>query len=95
MKARLNRPARGVTVPEVLRDLNVEASPGLATSIGARVRERFRALHDAEPPKELRQKTGGGGSHCFAVYGPEMRPIIEEIIAACRTESAAQGRLPL
>jgi hypothetical protein len=47
----------------------------------------------APPPKALRPKTSGSGSHCFAVYPPEMVPLIERIIGEHKAAAARQGSL--
>lgn len=69
-----------ITVPMVLRDLGLEASPGEVTAIGAIVRHMWLMEHGELPRKELMPKTNGGGTHCFATYPESWRPKIVEVI---------------
>ena len=82
-----------ITVMDVLRSMKIEITPALSWSVGAKVRERYRALTTRDPEKELRKKTDGAGSHCFAVYPETMRPEIERIIRDHATTAAAQASL--
>lgn len=84
---------RGITVPEVFRALGFEPVPEATWAVGAAVREAWRAETGALPPKALRPKTGGGGSHCFAVYPPDWQPRIAEFVRAHASAAAAQGKL--
>jgi hypothetical protein len=85
--------SEGVTVPEVMKALGLEPEPHVSWSIGARVREEYVATMKAPPPKALRPKTSGSGSHCFAVYPPEMVPLIERIVGEHKAAAARQGSL--
>lgn len=82
-----------ITVPDVCRAMHVEPVPALTWSVGNAVREEYRRAHGNCPPKELRTKTKGTGSHCFAVYPPEMRPAIERLIREHGAEAERQGTL--
>jgi hypothetical protein len=83
-----------VTVLDVMRDMGVEPSPRVSWAIGTRVRDEYQMLFDALPPKALRPKTSGtGGTHCLAVYGPEMRPTIERIVREHSVAAARQADL--
>ena len=55
----------------------------------------YERTYGAAPPKALRDKTNAGGTHCFAVYPEEMRPMIVRVIRTMQTETARQGVLPL
>ena len=76
----------GVTVPAMIAELNLKYSKRLAWAAGNLCRHRWEELTGEQPAKELRKKTLGGGSHCFAVYPesfrPEMKRLIESLQAA-------------
>lgn len=84
---------RGITIIDVMRELRVEPVPELTWSIGAAVRDYYERLHGRAPEKELRTKTCGAGSHCFAIYPQDMRPKIVSIIRLHQLESQRQGEL--
>jgi hypothetical protein len=83
----------GITVLDVMRAMKVEITPAISWSVGARVREAYRTRIGMDPPKALRTKTGGGGSHCFAVYPEDMREEIERIVRSHDAQTATQGSL--
>ena len=58
----------GFTVIDLLRQLRVEPTSKLTWSLGELLREDFKREYDRPPKKDLRPKTSGKGSHCFAVY---------------------------
>ncbi len=82
-----------ITVIEVMREMGVEMSNDLAWSVGTRVRVMWEERHGDLPAKELRAKTAGGGSHCFAVYPEDWRDKIVSVIEAAGPEASRQ--LPL
>lgn len=82
-----------ITVVEVAKALGVEITNDLTWSVGRAVRERWQDLHDALPPKDLRPKTNGEGSHCFAVYPPSWRSTIADLIRAHGARPNPQGTL--
>lgn len=84
---------RGITVIDVMRELRIEPVPELTWAIGAAVRDRYERLHGRLPEKELRTKTSGGGSHCFATYPQDMRTEIANIIRLHQLETQKQGEL--
>ena len=84
---------RGITIIDVMRELRIEPTPELSWSIGAAVRDYFERLYGRLPEKELRTKTSGGGSHCFAIYPQEMKSKIINIIHLHQLESQRQGEL--
>lgn len=84
-----------ITIIDVCRALRIEPTPNLTWVVGALVRERYREVHRRYPSKQLREKTNGGGSHCFAVYPVAFRSEIERILLAHQTESARQMDLNL
>jgi len=61
----------------------------VAWLIGAKVRDAYVDTYGTLPPKALRQKTTGPGSHCFALYPDEFRPIAARIIRAILVAEAA------
>lgn len=81
------------TVPELVRLLGVEASDDLHWSIGNAAQRRFAAAYGRQPPKDNFPKTNGGGSHCFAVYPDDFRPVVEELIREHKTEESRQADL--
>ena len=83
----------GITIIDVCRDLDVEPYNEMTWSVGNIVRDYYEARYGALPEKDLRTKTSGGGSHCFAVYPEHMRATIERVILAHQTERARQGEL--
>lgn len=84
-----------ITVIDVARSMGVELSREDAWRIGAAIRDRYKAQNDRLPPKELRPKTSGIGSHCFAVYPESYRPLIERAIRSAGAVRTKQGSLPL
>jgi hypothetical protein len=83
----------GITVVDVCRRMGVEPETDLMWSVGNAVRRRYEARYGRLPPKQLRQKTGGGGSHCFAIYPHEWEPVIAEVIRAHGGQKQRQGDL--
>ena len=63
---------RHFTIIEVYRDLRLEPRKETTWAAGAALRDAYMRVYDDLPPKKLRPKTGGRGSHCFAIYPPEM-----------------------
>jgi len=69
-----------ISVPDVMRDIGFEWRPADAWTIGAAVREAYAREYGVLPKKELRPKTSGAGSHCFAIYPESFRERIVEIV---------------
>ena len=80
-----------ITVIEVARAMGLELSNDQAWSVGAAVRQRYQDAHGTLPPKALRPKTRGHGTHCFAVYPPSWRPVIQAAIEAEHPTTSPQG----
>lgn len=84
-------------VRDVLRKLGVEVQPDISWRVGAALRDRYQEDNDRLPIKELRRKTAGGGTHCFAVYPAEFWrtaiAVAESVIAVQQYETARQGDL--
>lgn len=79
-----------ITVPDVMRELDLDWTNEEAWHIGAAVRERWRQLHGSLPKKQLRKKTCGAGSHCFAIYPENFKPEIRRIVDMHTAAKAAQ-----
>jgi len=72
---------RGITVPNVIRSMGIEPENRLCWAIGNDVRDLYMARNNgALPPKDLHEKTSGGGSHTFATYDESYRVDIERIV---------------
>lgn len=82
-----------ITVIDVARSMGVELDKSAAWSVGAAVRSLYETEYGRSPAKELRTKTNGGGSHCFAVYPQSYRSTIERAIRATGAAKAKQGNL--
>jgi hypothetical protein len=73
--------------------MGLEPAAPVSWEIGTRVRVTYQERFGQLPQKALREKTGGGGSHCFAVYPISMRGEIERIVREYSVEAAKQGDL--
>lgn len=83
-----------LTIHDVASDVGMKLSNEAAWEIGAGLRRMWEETHGELPPKELRTKKAGLGSHCFATYPTSWRGVIEALV---RSAGAAdrQGKLPL
>jgi len=79
-----------ITVLDVAREIGMKPSSQEAWEIGAAVRDAYEKAVGSLPIKALRQKTNGEGSHCFAVYPEEFRPMIEAAIHRLCADRDAQ-----
>lgn len=86
-------PPAGHTVPEICRALRLEPHRRVTVPVGAKARDEYERRYHAEPPKGLRRKTSGSGTHCFAIYPDEMVPFIEALLNQACGESEIQGTL--
>ena len=69
------------TVIDVMRDMGIkDPDKGLTWTVGDMVKNKWFEIHGQLPEKQLRPKTNGPGSHCFAVYPPAFQPEIKRII---------------
>lgn len=64
-----------------------------AWSVGSIVAEEYVRRVGAQPPKDLRPKTNGPGSHCFAIYPPMWESLIRSTIQAHIDTERSQGDL--
>jgi len=69
-----------VTVSDRIRALGVPAGRKFSWEAGSAVRNLWASETGSLPPKSLRKKTQGGGTHCFAIYPPEWSSAIDEVI---------------
>jgi hypothetical protein len=79
-----------ITIPDVVRGMKIEPTRRLDWSVGNRMQFIFRRRFGYQPPKVNREKTGGGGSHCFAIYPPEWRKEIEAVVREYRSDAKKQ-----
>jgi len=84
---------RGITIVDVLHDLRIEPTPTLTWAVGAAVRDLYESRYGCLPEKDLRNKTNGPGTHCFAIYPESMRAEIVQVIHHHQTEAQRQGEL--
>lgn len=82
-----------VTVIDRIKALGFEATIKQRTQIGIAVREKWRKTYGDLPEKDLRTKTGGGGSHCFALYPSTFVPEIDDVVEAFKLQDDQQGQL--
>lgn len=85
------RPHRWFTVIDRIEALGIQPEKKFDWAAGRMVRDRFEALYDRPPIKELCGKTSiaANGQHCFAIYPPEFRRDADSIILKLATEVSA------
>ena len=71
---------RKITILDVCREMGVDLEPKAAWSAGSTMAEMWKDETGELPEKQLRTKTCGTGSHCFAVYPESWRERIREVI---------------
>ncbi len=84
------------TVPQELKRLGFDPTNRDSWQIGWAVRDRWVELTGDLPPKELRTKTNGAGSHCFALYPEwwrEGRKLVRDMAGILAIERDRQGDL--
>lgn len=79
-----------VTIIDRCRALGIEPHKKLTWPVGDLMQRRFVELHGHQPPKMLRRKTRGTGSHCLAMYPFELVPVIDATIRAVAGSIAAE-----
>jgi hypothetical protein len=82
-----------VTIIDVARFMGVELPKEIAWEVGTAVANAYRTQHQRQPPKDLRKKTSGAGSHCFAVYPRSFVPLIVDAITRAGAEKDRQSSL--
>lgn len=81
-----------ITVMECFYEMGVVPDKHLSWKVGRQVRDTYVQQCNKFPDKELRTKTRGGGSHCFAVYPLEFKDQIKAIITEnCEVPPALEG----
>ncbi len=79
-----------ITVMQVFDWMGIIPTPAESWSVGAQVASMYATTFGEQPPKENRPKTGGGGTHCFAIYPRSWQSRIEGVIQAVAVQSTAQ-----
>ncbi len=85
--------SRRITVQEVARAIGATLGSREAWSIGSVMSTEYEKRFGSLPPKELRPKTNGSGSHCFATYPPSWEPMIRRAIEAATNAGKQQAGL--
>ncbi len=84
------------TTIEAIRAAGLEPESHFDWAVGQQCSRLFEDAYGRLPSKGSR-KTGEGGSHCFAVYPPEFRQEVDEVIERLKViheaEASRQGRL--
>jgi len=70
------------SVVDVIREASPDHARTLAWTVGRKARRLHIDRYGCPPRKALRRKSGGSGSHDFAIYPPEMRNEIREMVQA-------------
>jgi hypothetical protein len=81
------------TIIDVYRRLGFEPEKESTWNAGAAMREKYKEIYGTLPPKQLRTKTCGTGSHCFAIYPDNMMELAEKIVRNCARIEARQREL--
>lgn len=84
---------RYITIIEVMRDMGVEPTKDVSWPVGETVSNHWESLHGERPLRRTCPKTNGGGSHSFAVYPEEWRPLIEKIVNEHKPDPSKQMSL--
>lgn len=82
-----------VTIIDVARSMGVEMSKEVSWEVGTACANKYREIYGTQPMKDLRTKTSGGGTHCFAIYPQTFVPIIKAAIEAAGAERDRQESL--
>ena len=70
-----------ITIIQVAKSMGIELDNATAWSVGSEMAQKYVEEFAEQPPKELRPKTSGFGSHCFAVYPKTWEARIKNAIA--------------
>ena len=82
-----------ITVPQVARAMGVELDNRVSWAVGTEVANIYADRVGAQPSKDLRPKSSGAGSHCFAVYPPAWATTIRSVITSHLDAARNQGDL--
>ena len=89
----MSKKKRWVTVPERISALGYEQNSPLGNQlawiVGARARDAWAGANKSPPDLELRRKSCGIGSHCFAIYPPTWMALIDDVISAVAADIQA------
>jgi len=80
-----------ITVMQVFGALGITPTNSQSWSVGSRVQAEYAREFGEQPPKDNRPKTGGAGSHCFALYPSTWHPRIAAIIRSIVAFERSQG----
>ena len=82
-----------ITIIQVAKSIGVELDNSTAWSIGSEMASAYAEQYGHQPPKELRPKTSGDGTHCFAIYPASWESKIIEAIKTRKVIADSQQRL--
>jgi hypothetical protein len=82
-----------ITIVDVFRSMGIEPNKRYTWEIGAQLQRIYFQEHGHQPPKDNRPKTGGGGSHCFALYPANYFDRIASMIRESGAEKSLQSSL--
>lgn len=68
------------SVIEVMQSMGIKPNKQLSWTVGSTTRAKWEKTYGRLPDKELRPKTNGNGSHCFAVYPGWFKKEIKRIV---------------
>jgi hypothetical protein len=80
-----------VTIHEVCDELGVDPTNEQSWSLGSRMAKLHQDVEWCLPPKALRPKRSGKGSHCFAIYPASWRAAIAKAVRDMKLEEGRQG----
>ena len=82
-----------ITIIQVAKSIGVDLDNTTAWSIGSEMAASYVDAFGQQPPKELRPKTSGHGSHCFAIYPSDWRAKIIDAIKQRQVIAKSQKNL--
>lgn len=82
-----------ITIIQVAQSIGVNLDKATAWSIGSEMASVYVNEFGQQPPKELRPKTSGGGTHCFAVYPASWKARIVKAIRSRELIAKSQKNL--
>ena len=82
-----------ITIPQVAKSMGVIMDNKTSWSVGSAMASMYEKEFGELPPKDLRPKTNGPGSHCFALYPANWQSKIEDVIRLHQDFAERQGDL--
>lgn len=82
-----------ITVTQVARAMGIDLDNRVSWAVGTVMANLHVERFGEQPPKELRPKTNGPGSHCFATYPPTWEAEIRSVITSHLDAARNQGDL--